>query len=88
MTNMEDRFDETKPDKQMTKNYTIDLKEYATLLYKQANMADSKSVTPNIKIEETTLTGVTNYKKRMIEDTEWQTKEPITQAIKTWQVLQ
>lgn len=24
----------------------------------------------------------------MIEDTEWQTKEPITAALKTWQALQ
>lgn len=33
-TNMEDKFDETANDKPMTKNYTIDLKEYAQLLYK------------------------------------------------------
>lgn len=33
-TNMEDKFDETANDKPMTKNYTIDLTEYAQLLYK------------------------------------------------------
>lgn len=81
---MEDKFDGS------TKNYTVDLKEYATLLYKQANGQDmlANNVTlPNIMIEETTLTGITNYKKRMSEDTQWQTKEPITSAIKSSQSL-
>lgn len=34
------------------------------------------------------MTGITNYKRRMIQDTEWQTREPITSAMKTWQSLQ
>ena len=90
LTNMEDRFDESHDGKSVAKNYTVDLKQYATLLYRQANDQDlfgNSSATPKITIEETTLTGITNYKKRMSEDTQWQTREPITAAFKSQQSL-
>lgn len=82
LTNMEDRFDDAQGGRQKTKNYTVDVKELASLLYKKANNKDlfSESTSgpnPSISIEETTLTGITNYKKRMSEDTQWQTREPI-----------
>lgn len=73
MTNMEDKFDEVDAS-HPTKTYKIDLLQYAGLLYKQANGQDvlsNSGAAPNITIEETTLTGITNYKKRMAEDTRW-----------------
>ena len=67
ISNMEDKFDINDSEKQMTRNYTIDVKQFAQKLFETANSNDIHSnKTDDIKfvIEETTLTGVTNHKKR------------------------
>jgi hypothetical protein len=67
------------------------MKQLAQTLYERANGINSnlKNATDiKVTIEETTLTGVTNFKKRMIQNTEWQTKEPLKKAFDSWQTLQ
>ena len=67
ISNMEDKFDINDSNKQMTRNYTVDLKQFAQKLFETANGLDIHSKnSDDIKfvIEETTLTGVTNRNKR------------------------
>ena len=74
ISNMEDKFDINDSNKQMTRNYTVDLKQFAQKLFETANGLDIHNNNPDdIKfvIEETTLTGVTNRNKRSSEDTDW-----------------
>ena len=67
VSNLEDAGFDTNP-----QSYNLDLKAYARDLFAEANPGLNS---PNLKfdIEETTLTGVTNYKTRMNEHTKWQT---------------
>lgn len=56
------------------------MRQLAKTFYERANGVNTNGTNaPDVKftIEETTLTGVTNYKKRMIQNTEWQTQEPL-----------
>lgn len=91
LTNMEDNFDINDAQKQMARTYTVDMRQLAQTLYERSNALEANSANvSNLKfsIEETTLTGVTNYKKRMIQNTEWQTSEPLKQAFNSWHTLQ
>lgn len=65
VSNLEDAGFDTHP-----KSYTLDLKAYAKDLFAEANPGQNF---PQLKfdIEETTLTGVTNYKRRMNDHTKW-----------------
>lgn len=74
ISNMEDMFDINDSNKQMTRNYTVDLKQFAQKLFETANGLDVHNKnSDDIKfvIEETTLTGVTNRNKRSSQDTDW-----------------
>jgi hypothetical protein len=69
ISNLEDAYD-PKP-----QSHTLDLKSYARELFEEANPDLKKAKDVRYDIEETTLTGVTNYQKRMDEHTKWQTND-------------
>ena len=72
ISNLEDVYD-PKP-----QSHTLDLKSYARELFEEANPDLKKAKDVRYDIEETTLTGVTNYQKRMDEHTKWQTNDGAT----------